>query len=137
VIALFVPPLHITEAPNFSSSLSHASLKCPPQRGRLDHMADAVNMIGCRPLIDVHTHTLKVRVSVKQRKDTDEKWGLAIPQRQEQCPQSPRKVVSTLTIAMGLRRHDNPMWWCTNVLPRCQLCPCHLEKEKKMRVNNH
>jgi hypothetical protein len=27
--------------------------------------------------------------------------------------------------------------WCANVLPHCYLHPCHLEKEKKTRVNNH
>jgi hypothetical protein len=40
---------------------------------------DAVNMIGHRPLIDDHTHTLKVQVAAKQPQDTNEKWGLAIP----------------------------------------------------------
>jgi hypothetical protein len=38
---------------------------------------------------------------------------------------------------MGLRRHDTPMRWRANVLPHYQLHPCHLEKEKKTRVNNH
>jgi hypothetical protein len=59
--------------------------------------------------------------SYKAAWDTDKKWGLAIPQRHEQCLQSPRGVASTLTIAMGLRRHGIPTRWC----------PCHLEKEKK------
>jgi hypothetical protein len=122
---------------SFSHSLSHASLECPPRCGSLDHVADAVNMISCRPLIDDHTHTPKVRVPTKQPWDTNEKWRLAIPQRQEQCPQSPRDVASMLTIAMGFCRHDIPTQWCANVLHRCQLHPCHLEKRKKMRVNNH
>jgi hypothetical protein len=45
-----------------------------------------VNMISCWPLIDDHTHMLKVRVPAKQPRDTDEKWGLAIPQCQEHGP---------------------------------------------------
>jgi hypothetical protein len=122
---------------SFSCSLSHTSVKCSPRCGSLDHVADVANMIGCWPLVDDHTHTPKVRVPEKQPRDTDEKWGLAIPQCQEQCPQSPREVANTLTIAMGLRRHSIPTRRCANVLPRCQLRPCHLEKEKKMRVNNH
>jgi hypothetical protein len=96
-----------------------------------------VNMIGRRPLIDDHMHTPKVRVPVKQPQDADEKWGLSIPQCQEQCLQSPREVASTLTIAMGLHRHGIPTWQHANKLPPCQLHPCHLEKEKKTRVNNH
>jgi hypothetical protein len=71
---------------SFSCNLSHASLKHPSRCGSLDHVADAANMIGRRPLIDDHTYTPKVRVPTKQAWDTDEKWGLAIPQRQEQCP---------------------------------------------------
>jgi hypothetical protein len=48
----------------------------------------------------------------------------------EQCPQSLREVAITPTIAMGLRGHNIPTQRCTNVLPRCQLRPCHLEKGK-------
>jgi hypothetical protein len=99
-------------------------------------MVHVMNMIGHRPLVDDHMHTPKVRVPVKQPQDADEKWGPAISQRQEQCPQSPQEVASTLTITMGLRRHGIPTRRCTNVLPCCQL-PCHLEKEKKTSVNNH
>jgi hypothetical protein len=79
----------------------------------------------------------KVRVPAKQPQDTDEKRGLAIPQYQEHGPLSPREVSSILTITVGLRRHDISMWWRMNVLPRCQFRPCHLEKEKKTRVNSH
>jgi hypothetical protein len=121
---------------SFSCSLSHASLEHPPRCGSLDHVADAANMIGRRPLVDNHMHMPKVRVPAKQPWDADENWGLPISQRQVQCPHSPREVASTLIITMGLQRHGIPMWWHANMLPRCQL-PCHLEKEKKIRVNNH
>jgi hypothetical protein len=114
---------------SFSCSLSHASLEHPPRCGSLDHVADAANMIGRRPLVDDHTHTPKVRVPAKQPQDTDEKWGLAISQRQEQCPQSPQEIASIMTIAMGLCRHGIPMRQHVNVLPHCQL-PCHLEKRR-------
>jgi hypothetical protein len=67
---------------------------------------------------------------MKQPQGTDEKWGLTISQRQERCPQSPREVASTLTITMGLHRHDIPMWQRVNVLPRCQI-PCHLENREE------
>jgi hypothetical protein len=36
-------------------------------------------MIDHWPDVDDHTHTPKVRVPMKQPRDTDEKWGLAIP----------------------------------------------------------
>jgi hypothetical protein len=121
---------------SFSCSLSHASLKCPPRCGSLFHMSDAVNMIYHRSLIDDHMHTPKVQVPTKQPQGVDEMWGLTISQRQEQCPRSPQEVAITLTITMGLRRHSIPTRRRANVLPRCQL-PCHLEKEKKMRVYNH
>jgi hypothetical protein len=114
---------------SFLCSLSHASLERSPWCGSLDHMADAVNMIGRRPLIDDHTNMPNVRVPAKQPRDTDEKWGLAISQHQEQCPQSPHEVANTLTIVMGLCRHDIPLWGRVNVLPRYQL-PCHLEKRR-------
>jgi hypothetical protein len=42
-----------------------------------------------------------------------------------------------LTITMGLRRHGTPTRRHVNKLPHCQLHPCHLEKGKKTRVNNH
>jgi hypothetical protein len=114
---------------SFSCSLPHASLECPPRCGCLDHVANAANMIGCRPLIDDHNHMPKVQVLMKQPRDADEKWGLTISQRKEQCSQSPREVASMLTIAMGLHRHDIPMRRRANVLPCCQL-PCHLEREE-------
>jgi hypothetical protein len=98
---------------------------------------DVANMIGHRPLIDDHTHTLKVQVPMKQPQDTNEKWGLVIPQCQEHAPQSPQEVSSILTIVVALRRHSIPTQWCVNVLPHFQLHPCHLEKGKKTRVNNH
>jgi hypothetical protein len=50
---------------SFSCSLSHASLERPPRCGSLDHLADAMDMIGRRPLIDDHTHMAKVRVPMK------------------------------------------------------------------------
>jgi hypothetical protein len=115
---------------SFSCSLSHASLKCPPRCGSLDHLADVANMIGRRPLIDDHMHMPKVRVPTKQPRGADEKWGLTISLHQEQCPQSPQEVTDTLTIAMGLRRHNIPRRGRANVLPRYQL-PCHLEKRRK------
>jgi hypothetical protein len=74
---------------------------------------------------------LKVRVLAKQPQDPNEKCGLAIPQRQEQCPQSPREVASMLTITMGLHRHGIPTWWCVNVLPHYQLTSLSSRKEKK------
>jgi hypothetical protein len=76
-------------------------------------------MIGRSSLVDDHMHTPKVRVPAKQPRDTDEKWGLAIPQCQEHDPQSPQDVASTLTITMGLRRRGIPMRRRMNVLPRC------------------
>jgi hypothetical protein len=68
---------------SFSCILSHASLERPPQCGSLDHLADAVDMISRRTLIDDHTHMQKVQVPVKQPRRAEEKWGLAISQRQE------------------------------------------------------
>jgi hypothetical protein len=93
-------------------------------------MVNVASMIGRRPLVYHHTYTTKVRVPTKQPWGSNEERGLAISQRQEQCPQSPRKVASILTITMGLRRHNIPMRQCTNVLPHCQL-PRHLEKSRK------
>jgi hypothetical protein len=74
---------------SFSCSLSHASLKRPPWCGSLDHMVDAANVIGRRSLVDDHTHMPKVRIPTKQLREVNEKWGLTITQRQEQCSQSP------------------------------------------------
>jgi hypothetical protein len=49
-------------------------------------VTDAANTIGRWPLVDDHSHTPKVRVPMKQPRDTDEKRGLAIPQCQEHGP---------------------------------------------------
>jgi hypothetical protein len=65
VNAPFVAPIDVAECPSFLCILSHASLECPPRCGSLDHVADAVNMIGHRPLIDDHTHTPNVQVPAK------------------------------------------------------------------------
>jgi hypothetical protein len=40
----------------FSGYLSHACLKLPHRCRSLDHLADVVDMIGCRPLLDHHTY---------------------------------------------------------------------------------
>jgi hypothetical protein len=53
-----------------------------------------------------------------------------------QCPQSPQEVASMLTIVVGLHSHSVPSRRCVNVLPYRKL-PCHLEKKRKTRVNNH
>jgi hypothetical protein len=50
---------------SFSSYLSHASLERSPRCGSLDHLADAADMIGHRPLVDHHTYMPKVRVPMK------------------------------------------------------------------------
>jgi hypothetical protein len=92
---------------------------------------DAMNMIGRRPLIDDLMHTPTVRVPTKQSRDTDEKWGIAIPQCQEHGPHSPQEVSSILTITVGLHRHDIPTHWHVNMLPHYQLRPCHLEKREE------
>jgi hypothetical protein len=42
-------------------------------------VTNAANTIGRWPLVDDHPHMPKVRVPAKQPRDTDEKWGLAIP----------------------------------------------------------
>jgi hypothetical protein len=63
---------------SFSCSLSHTSLERPPRCGSLNHVADAANMIGRRPLVDDHMHTPKVRVPTKKPRDANVKWGLAI-----------------------------------------------------------
>jgi hypothetical protein len=104
---------------SITCSLSHASLERRPRCGSLDHVADAANIISCWPLVDDHTHKPKVCVPVKQPQDTDEKWGLIVPQRQVQCSQSPRDVANMLTIIMGLCIHGILMQWRVNVLPRC------------------
>jgi hypothetical protein len=86
-------------------------------------------MIHHRPLVDDHTHTPSVQVPTKQPQGSDEERGVAISQRQEQCPQSPQEVASILTIAMGLRRHIIPMRRHTDVLSRYQL-PRHQDKRR-------
>jgi hypothetical protein len=70
----------------FLCSLSHASLERPTRCGSLDHVADAVNMIGRRSLLDDYTNAPKVQIPEKQPQGANEKWGLAISQHQEQCP---------------------------------------------------
>jgi hypothetical protein len=71
---------------SFSGSLSNDTLEDPPRCESLDHLADVVDMIDSRPLIDDYTHMPKVQVPTMQPRGADEKWGLAISQCQEQCP---------------------------------------------------
>jgi hypothetical protein len=115
---------------SFLCSISHASLECPPRCGGLNHLADVVNTIGRRPLIDDRVHMPQVRVPTKKPRGVDEEWGPAKTQQREECPQSPREIVSTLAITMRLGRHGVKSRWCTNMLPHCQL-PRHLEKRRK------
>jgi hypothetical protein len=60
---------------SFSDCLSLACLKRPPRCGSLDHLADAVDIIDHRPLIDDHVQTLKERVPTKQPQGSDEEWA--------------------------------------------------------------
>jgi hypothetical protein len=60
----------------FTGCLSHACLERPPRCSRLDHLADAADMIGCQPLVDHHTYTPKVRVSTQQPWGSNEELGL-------------------------------------------------------------
>jgi hypothetical protein len=113
-----------------STTKASCAASLMPQCRSLDHLVNAADMISRRPLIDDHMHMPKVRVPAKQPQGTNEKCGLAISKYQEQCPQSPWEVASTLTIAMGLHRHGIPTRRHANMHPRCQL-PCHLEKRRK------
>jgi hypothetical protein len=61
----------------FTGCLSHAGLECPPRCRSLDHLVDAEDTIGRRPLIDHHTYMLKIRVSTQQPRGPDEERGLA------------------------------------------------------------
>jgi hypothetical protein len=61
----------------FMGCLSHACLERPPRCRSLDHLADAVDTIGGRPLVDHHMYTPKVPVSTQQPRGSDEEWGLA------------------------------------------------------------
>jgi hypothetical protein len=65
------------DSQSFTGCLSHAYLECPPQCRSLDHLADAVDTIGRRPLVDHHTYTLKVQVPTLQPQGSDEERGLA------------------------------------------------------------
>jgi hypothetical protein len=121
----------------FSGYLSHAYLQCPPLCRSLDHLADVVDTISHRPLVNHHTYMPKVRVSTKQPWGSDEEQGLTTIQHQEYYLQSPREVASILIIATALHRHSIPTRWRTNVLPCRQLHACHLDKRKYTRVNNN
>jgi hypothetical protein len=77
----FAHPPHVTGQPMLYGLLSHASLERRPRCRSLDHLADAVDMIGRRPLVDHHTYTPKVRVSTQQPRGLDEERGLASTQR--------------------------------------------------------
>jgi hypothetical protein len=60
----------------FTGCLSHARLKHPPRCRSIDHLADAADIIGRRPLVDHHTYTPKVRVSTQQLQGYNEERGL-------------------------------------------------------------
>jgi hypothetical protein len=44
-------------------------------------MEDAVDTIGCMPLVDHYTYTTKVRVPMKQPRGSNEEQGLSRTQR--------------------------------------------------------
>jgi hypothetical protein len=92
-------------------------------------LVNAANTIGHRPLVDHHMYASKVQVTTKQPRGSNEERWLAITQRQEHYPQSPREVASILTIYMGLHRHSIPTRRRTNVPPDYQL-PRHLDKRR-------
>jgi hypothetical protein len=70
----------------FTGCLSHAGFERPPRCRSLDHLADEVDMIGHRHLVDHHTYMSKVRVSTQQPRGPDEERGLAGTQRQKHGP---------------------------------------------------
>jgi hypothetical protein len=71
---------------SFLCSVLNSSLKRLPQSCSLDHLADTVDMISRRLLVDDHPHVPEICVPTKQPRGSDEKRGLAITQRQEECP---------------------------------------------------
>jgi hypothetical protein len=63
---------------SFSCSISNSSLECPPQGGNLYHLADTMDTIGRRLLIDDHPHVSEIDIPTKQPWGFDEKRGLSI-----------------------------------------------------------
>jgi hypothetical protein len=63
---------------SFSCSISHSSLKRPPQGGSLDHLADTMDTIDHRLLIYDHLYVLEIHVLSKQPWSSNEEWGIAI-----------------------------------------------------------
>jgi hypothetical protein len=114
----------------FLGCLSHGCLEHPPRCRSLDHLANAANTIGCRPLVDHHTNMPMVWSPMKQTQGFDQERGLAGTQRSEHGLQSPWEVANILTIIMGLCGHNIPTRWCTGILPCHQLHPCHLDKRR-------
>jgi hypothetical protein len=49
------------DSQRFMGCLSHAYLKCPPRCRSLDHLADVVDSISRRPLIDHQMYMPKVQ----------------------------------------------------------------------------
>jgi hypothetical protein len=113
---------------NTSRAASHACLEHPPWCRCLNHLTNVVDTIGRGPLVDHHTYTPKVWVPTKQAWGSDEEQGLTRTQRWKHGPQNPWKVVSILTIAVGLYGHNIPTWWRMDMLSCCQLHSCHLDK---------
>jgi hypothetical protein len=60
---------------SFSCNVSHSSLEHPAHSGSLDHLANTVNMIGHRLLIDDHPHMSEIGVPMKQPQGSDKKRG--------------------------------------------------------------
>jgi hypothetical protein len=58
---------------SFLCSISHSSIECPLQYGSLDHLADTVDAIGHRPIIDDHTYVPWVSVPSRQPQGSDKK----------------------------------------------------------------
>jgi hypothetical protein len=71
---------------SFMCNIPYSSLKCSPRKGTIYHLTDMADMISHRLLVDDQPHVPEIIVPMKQPWDSDEKRGLAITQRQEECP---------------------------------------------------
>jgi hypothetical protein len=85
---------------SFSCSVADSSLEHPSRGDALDHLADTVDTIHHRLLVDDHLHVPEIGVPTKQPQDFNETRGLAITQQSYQCPQ---EIASKLTISVRLR----------------------------------
>jgi hypothetical protein len=80
----FVPSFSewgMTHGQSLTCSIKDSTMECPSRRSSFNHLADIVDVVSHRPLVQDHPYMSKIGGSSQQPQGSNEEWWLTISQR--------------------------------------------------------